>query len=358
MECQYCKKTFSNKSNLNYHQARARYCLNIQNKKPDNIYKCCHCEKEFTVKDNYDTHIAKHTISPVFQAEERLRIQTEEHAKELERVHTEYANKIEKYEQEIARMQSENTIKIEEYKKEIQEYKQTVERLANKAISKPTKTYNNTMNNIITTDMLTPIDRDHMEIFKMRLTPKIFTSSLYTGGAGIAKWLLDYPLKNNIYCTDTSRQKFKYRVGNKITSDLKGRNIWKLSLDTYYEEMTKFIDNEIRNIERNETLDFETKTKIAMDYMETKSDLSNFHRYEIHTATEEDFSSFLTTNTHTKETLLIFFEQEKERRALEEENYRAMSAIGQEKSRKLFNDHFRIENGNAIPLENDSSSED
>ena len=342
MECEHCKKTFSSKSSLNYHKNSAKYCLAIQKKKPDTVYKCDHCKKEFTVKDNYETHVARHAVNPVFQLEERLRIQSEEHARELGRIRTEHAK-------EISRMHSEYTSKIEEYKSEIHEYKQSIERMANNAISKPTKTYN-TMNNIITTDMLTPIDRDHMEIFKIRLTSRIFTSPLYTGGAGIAKWLLDYPLKNNIYCSDTSRQKFRYRVGNTITSDLRGRNIWKLSLDTYYEEMIKFIDNEIINIEGNDILDFATKTKISMEYTETKNDLTNFHRYGTRTATEEDFSNFLTTNTHTKETLLIFFEEEKERRAIEDENNRITSAIRQEQSRKLFNEHFRIENGQAIPI--------
>ena len=101
MECEYCKKVFSSKSSLNYHKNSAKYCLLIQNKKPDIIYTCGHCKKEFTVKDNYDVHVARHTLNPVFQAQERLRLQTEEHAKELEKVRNEYTNKIQERDEKI-----------------------------------------------------------------------------------------------------------------------------------------------------------------------------------------------------------------------------------------------------------------
>ena len=30
MDCEHCKKTFSNKQNLKAHQKRAKYCLEIQ----------------------------------------------------------------------------------------------------------------------------------------------------------------------------------------------------------------------------------------------------------------------------------------------------------------------------------------
>ena len=30
LECEYCKKTYSTKSNLNNHQKTAKYCLKIQ----------------------------------------------------------------------------------------------------------------------------------------------------------------------------------------------------------------------------------------------------------------------------------------------------------------------------------------
>ena len=338
MECEFCKNTFSTKGNLLAHQKRSKYCLALQDKKPDKVYKCKYCEREFTLKHSYADHINIHESNP-------LLVSYYERNRECQKI-------IEDQRKTIENLQK----NINELKEETKDYKKQIERLATKAISKPTTTYNNTLNNnvtnnIITADMLNSIDSDYLDSFKIRLTSRIFTSPLYSGGSGIAKWLLDYPLKNNIYCSDTSRRKFRYRVGDTITSDLKGRNIWKISLESYYDDMVKFIDKEIQNISENENLDLKTKTKISMDYMNTKNDLCVSYTHKTQTETEEDFSNFLTTNTHTKETLLLFFEQQKEMRAIEEEEMRIESEARQAESRRLFNERFRIENGEAIPIE-------
>jgi hypothetical protein len=47
MECQFCKNKFTNKQNLNAHQTKAKYCLKIQKKEPENEYSCDSCEKTF-----------------------------------------------------------------------------------------------------------------------------------------------------------------------------------------------------------------------------------------------------------------------------------------------------------------------
>ena len=52
MECQFCKKTFSDKSNLKKHQTNAKYCLKIQGKEIEEKYVCKYCGKKFTRKDN------------------------------------------------------------------------------------------------------------------------------------------------------------------------------------------------------------------------------------------------------------------------------------------------------------------
>mgnify|MGYP001105550590 FL=1 len=59
MECQYCKRSFSNKSSLNNHQTNAKYCLKIQGKISNKMVinlKCSMCNKEFKRKDNLDRH--------------------------------------------------------------------------------------------------------------------------------------------------------------------------------------------------------------------------------------------------------------------------------------------------------------
>ena len=56
MECEFCKETFINNSNLKMHQLKAKYCLKIQNVTPDTIYKCKVCEKSFNVKSSLERH--------------------------------------------------------------------------------------------------------------------------------------------------------------------------------------------------------------------------------------------------------------------------------------------------------------
>ena len=57
MECEFCKNKFSNKQNLNAHQVKAKYCLKIQNKKPDKEFICNNCNKSFLSSTTLRRHI-------------------------------------------------------------------------------------------------------------------------------------------------------------------------------------------------------------------------------------------------------------------------------------------------------------
>ena len=55
LECQFCKKNFTSKWNLNNHQKTAKHCLKIQKEKGienknTHIYFCNFCNKTFTTK--------------------------------------------------------------------------------------------------------------------------------------------------------------------------------------------------------------------------------------------------------------------------------------------------------------------
>ena len=50
MECEFCKKSLSNKSNLIYHQKTSKKCLNIQDEIEIKLSTCEFCNKCFSTK--------------------------------------------------------------------------------------------------------------------------------------------------------------------------------------------------------------------------------------------------------------------------------------------------------------------
>ena len=59
MECGFCKKIFSSKSNLYTHQKKTKYCIELQGKEPTILYECEYCSKNFTSKQNQIEHSCK-----------------------------------------------------------------------------------------------------------------------------------------------------------------------------------------------------------------------------------------------------------------------------------------------------------
>jgi len=58
IECEYCKKTFSSKSNFLTHQKTAKYCIELQGKQPT-YFECEYCKKKFTSHQNQIEHSCK-----------------------------------------------------------------------------------------------------------------------------------------------------------------------------------------------------------------------------------------------------------------------------------------------------------
>ena len=74
--CQYCKSELSDKSALNKHQKRAKYCLSIQkrtNKKvTDDLYECNFCKKKLTSKDRLVYHYNICKKNPEIKQEKKI----------------------------------------------------------------------------------------------------------------------------------------------------------------------------------------------------------------------------------------------------------------------------------------------
>jgi gas vesicle protein len=240
MICEYCKNSFSNKSNLNLHQKTAKYCLKIQKKELFDQYKCDGCKKKFRRLQYYNNHIKKCvTISILNNSDEKITILKNDVIKykaqyqtlidEKQILISKYDNLHQGYKKEIDDIHKEYKKEIQhlhqEYKKEINVLQDKLENIAIQTAKKPTTaTYNNRnqINTIIqnlgvTTDNDFKDNAHHLTI-----------DHLKEGVNGYVNYALKYPLKDKLTCVDYSRRKVKYKDENGVQTDPEMNKLTKL----------------------------------------------------------------------------------------------------------------------------------
>ena len=242
MECQYCKKTYSNIHNLNNHQRTTKACLILQNKleKVDKRFDCLFCKEIFSSKYTLTRHISLCNKKVLTEKENEIHIITEtrEELTELLRKQKEEFNiKLNQLEEKIKKTELEKEVselklkeekkelelKLKEEKKELElklkeekkELEQKLERelkrehapqkISNKTINKHIDTQNIT-NNITIYQVMTP---EHvLEVFQKHYS----LDTLLGGQKALARFVNDEFLKKQatpLYvCGDRARQKF------------------------------------------------------------------------------------------------------------------------------------------------------
>ena len=209
--CEFCKKTFKNVSALNVHQKNTKYCLIIQGKiQPVNtvvIFDCKYCEKVLTSKQMLNVH----------QSICEVKIKQDNDKKESEIIKLRQENiQLLEYKEQSIKIQEDN-------KQQIKELQDKIERMAMKAIEKPTTT-----NNLI----LSPIDLSQEHITKM-INEKFTKEHFYDGQAGVARFAVDNILKDKdgklaYVCTDVSRHIFKHVDENgEVVKDVRASKLTK-----------------------------------------------------------------------------------------------------------------------------------
>jgi hypothetical protein len=183
MFCEYCKKQFTNKSNLKAHQKTTKYCIKIQNEllnqkiETDN-FDCEFCLKKFTTKTNLKTHekicIKKQDVHLLLDKDktiEKLKILLEEKDKLIEKLMTMI---------QPVNISNNNSVNYS---------------------TSNTQKINNTINN------LTPITDEHM----LEQSKYFNIDYVKKGAIGYVDYALEYPFKNKILCVDFARRKIKYK---------------------------------------------------------------------------------------------------------------------------------------------------
>jgi len=195
--CEFCDATFNKKSSLTNHHKNARYCLIKRGKivveqVEETFYNCKYCKKVMVTKQSLNNH--------------------------LQSCITKYEVLYKEKEEEILKLR-------QEHKEQIKELHDKIERLAMRAIEKPT---NQTTNNLI----LSPIDLSQEHISKV-IAEKFTKEHFYDGQAGVARFAFDNILKDKdgklaYVCTDVARHIFKHVDENgEIVKDVRASKLTK-----------------------------------------------------------------------------------------------------------------------------------
>jgi hypothetical protein len=256
LTCDFCKSVFKTKSALINHKNKAKYCLTIQGKiekeKIEQIFKCNICDKILSSKRNMEIHFEKckvkeDKIKQIFKCEYCNKILSSKqylasHEKKCELIvekkeifQCEYCEKILCTKQTLLNHMNVCLIKKEEnYKKQlekqedqIRELQDKLERLANKAIERPT-TVVTTNNNLNITTCL-----DFNDIDKIRdiIENHLSINHVVDGQKGIAKFvkenlLIDDQGNLKYLCTDSSRSMFRYKdINGEIKKDIEAKKL-------------------------------------------------------------------------------------------------------------------------------------
>jgi hypothetical protein len=230
MDCDYCKKIFSNKSSLKTHQTSAKYCLKIQGKDTSKGKHVCDiCGKDFNVKFHLQNHI--------FVCQKNNLVLTK------------YKEENQILKEKINILQNENEL-LRQDKKELQE------RYADLSITAVKRPVNNTRN-IQINNFIQKMEPLKIEDIK-ETVPMLTLDHHVKGPEGYAEYALEFPFKNKIVCVDVNRNKIKYKDGEgnviedlgfqkmmtKLCESLKDRS-FSLSQEHYEKLSEEFTEEEL-----------------------------------------------------------------------------------------------------------------
>ena len=233
MNCDFCKKTFSSKSNLLNHKKTAKYCLKMQEdreEKEENnkklSYECIYCKKVLTQQKSLDIHI----------------ISCKEKKKKIDLENISLIKNLEKEISKLEKKDNSNFIKIKEYEKTIQEkneyilkleakiekFENTIASIANEPkTTTTTNTVNNSIRNMLSSDYT--LEKLEPKKLEQTLREHYTERDFFNGQKGLANCCVEKIAKTPdgkmlICCCDMSRKKFKILdVNGNLKEDIEAR---------------------------------------------------------------------------------------------------------------------------------------
>ena len=241
MECEFCKKNFSSKSNLRYHIKTNKKCqeIQLQQNKDNIVFECINCEfcdKNFTkqtikihhktCKKKLDIEM-KNLISDKDTEIKKLKKDNKNIKTEKERIKILLSEKVEenkKLQMRIVELETENKIYLQD--------REVVQKLALQPKTTTTNTNNNDNRIRINNNFF-----DNPEKIKQMIDEKLTKDYISDGQKGVAQFACNNLLKDengnmNYICSDPSRHIFKYQnsEGN-IEKDVKANKLTNMLIE-------------------------------------------------------------------------------------------------------------------------------
>ena len=226
MNCEHCAKVFKTKSSLNHHKNKAKYCLDIQKKNKEihdeksrgRKFICKFCNKILSSKRNLDSHFnccseKKDKEQEINEMNKRI----EKELRELKELNDLKDKGLVEKDKIIVRINTQlerQEEQLEKQEEQIRDLQDKLDRIANKAIDRPTTTVTNTTTNN-NLNITTSMDFDNMETLKDAIETKLNANYIVDGQRGLAQFLVDTILKDSdgnlkYKCTDSSRGIYKF----------------------------------------------------------------------------------------------------------------------------------------------------
>jgi hypothetical protein len=242
MECEFCKKNFSSKSNLRYHIKTNKKCqeIQLQQNKDNIVFECINCEfcdKNFTkqtikihhktCKKKLDIEM-KNLISDKDTEIKKLKKDNKNIKTEKERIKNLLSEKVEenkKLQLRIVELETENKIYLQD--------REVVQKLA----LQPKTTTTNTNNNDNRIRINNNNFFDNPEKIKQMIDEKLTKDYISDGQKGVAQFACNNLLKDengnmNYICSDPSRHIFKFHnsEGN-VEKDVKANKLTNMLIE-------------------------------------------------------------------------------------------------------------------------------
>ena len=246
MNCEYCNTVFKTISSLNSHKNKAKYCLLIQGKiepepEPEQvkqIFKCSKCEKILSSKQYLEIHFSKckeeHKCiycNKILSTNQLLSnhllvclVKKDKELSEKDKIIVRISTQLENCKEQLEKQE-------ENYNERIKDLQDKLDKIANKAIDRPTNSFTNTTTTNNNLNIMTAIDFDNLEIIKDLIDNNLNVNHVVEGQKGLVQFLIDTFLTDEegnlkYKCTDASRRIYKFlNIDGETNKDIDAKKL-------------------------------------------------------------------------------------------------------------------------------------